>query len=79
MLLGIINELKRPEIASACNVDYSLLWTLVDVIEKDLNERITKCQELDKASEQMIPVNSVNNMNATKPSEKGFLLKLKHR
>jgi hypothetical protein len=78
-LLGIINELKRPEIASAYNVDYSLLWTLVDGIEKDLNERVTKCQELDIASEQIIPVNSVSNMNATKPSGKGFLWKLKHR
>jgi hypothetical protein len=78
-LLGIINELKRPEIASAYNVDYSLLWTLVDGIEKDLNERVTKCQDLDIASEQIIPVNSVSNMNAAKPSGKGFLWKLKHR
>ena len=34
ILFGIINELKQPQIASAYNVDYSLMGTLVDGLEK---------------------------------------------
>ena len=41
-LLGIINELKRPEIASAYNIDYSVLGKLMAGIEEDLERRIEK-------------------------------------
>lgn len=49
-LLGIINELKRPEIGSAYNIDYELLGTLVDGIEKDLSARIKVCEEINTAT-----------------------------
>ena len=45
-LLGIINELKRPEIAGAYNIDYSLLSTLIDGIDKDLEIRIKRCEKI---------------------------------
>lgn len=41
-LLGIVNELKRPEIASAYNIDYSVLGKLMAGIEEDLERRIEK-------------------------------------
>lgn len=44
-LLGIINELKRPEVASAYNVDYSLLGKLIGGIENDVQMRLKRCQE----------------------------------
>lgn len=42
-VLGIINELKQPEVGSAYNVDYNLLGKLMDGLEEELNFRLSKC------------------------------------
>jgi hypothetical protein len=44
LVLGIINELKQPEVGSAYNVDYSVLGTLIDGIEEELDYRLSKCE-----------------------------------
>jgi hypothetical protein len=49
-LLGIINELKRPEVASVYNIDYSLLGKLMQGIEKDLEMRLTRAREWTKVA-----------------------------
>ena len=41
LVLGILNELKQPEIGSAYNVDYSVLGTLIDGLEKELDYRLS--------------------------------------
>lgn len=42
LVLGIINELKRPEVGGAYNIDYSVLGRLVDGIEGELDRRLEK-------------------------------------
>lgn len=49
-LLGIINELKRPEVASVYNIDYSLLGKLMRGIEEDLDTRLERAREWTKAA-----------------------------
>ncbi len=44
-IFGIINELKRPEIASAYNVDYQVLGTLLDGVEKELAFRMDRTRK----------------------------------
>lgn len=68
-LLGIINELKRPEIASAYNVDYSLLWIMIDGIEKDLHSRMEKCQETNSVTE-VLPATSTRTITGQSGSVK---------
>ena len=43
LVLGILNELKQPEVGSAYNVDYSILGTMLDGLEKEVNGRLMKC------------------------------------
>ena len=43
LVLGIINELKQPEVGSAYNVDYSILGTMLDGLEKEVNGRLMTC------------------------------------
>ena len=42
-VLGILNELKQPEVGSAYNVDYSILGTLMDGLENELDCRMGRC------------------------------------
>ncbi len=50
-VLGIINELKQPEVGSAYNVDYNLLGKLLDGLDEELNFRLSKCGlNLDSAA-----------------------------
>jgi len=62
-LLGIINELKRPEVASAYNIDYSLLGKLISGIENDVQTRLERCQE-------MINVTDVPQQSETRDDDK---------
>ena len=80
-LLGIINELKRPEIASAYNVDYSLLRTLIEGIETDLNRRIERSRELntDAGTEAAIADYGGDNESVTKSKIRSLLGKLQWR
>lgn len=50
-IFGIINELKRPEVASAYNVDYEVLGILLDGIGEELKYRKEKCGEVDTIQE----------------------------
>jgi len=52
-VFGIINELKRPEIASAYNIDYAVLGTLIEGVEDDLMVRLRRCEDMIKGQKQM--------------------------
>mmetsp|Transcript_26267 Transcript_26267/g.30004 ORF Transcript_26267/g.30004 Transcript_26267/m.30004 type:complete len:438 (-) Transcript_26267:25-1338(-) len=44
-VLGVINELKRPEVGSAYNVDYSVLFTLINGLENEIENRLLNCED----------------------------------
>ena len=69
-LLGIINELKRPEVASAYNVDYSLLRKLIGGIENDLQVRMKRHQEM--VARQSATVNARRDLDGEKPIKRLF-------
>mmetsp|Transcript_23087 Transcript_23087/g.34376 ORF Transcript_23087/g.34376 Transcript_23087/m.34376 type:complete len:183 (-) Transcript_23087:73-621(-) len=43
LVLGVINELKQPEVGSAYNVDFSVLGTLIDGLDRELDNRLSRC------------------------------------
>jgi hypothetical protein len=47
-IFGIINELKRPEIASAYSVDYDILGKMLSNLEKELGERMKRCNNFEQ-------------------------------
>lgn len=63
-VLGIINELKQPEVGSAYNVDYSILGTLMDGLEKELYLRL-KQTEVDDVVNQFGERNRIDDNSRT--------------
>ncbi len=63
-VLGIINELKKPEVGSAYNVDYSILGTLMDGLENELYLRL-KQTEVDDVVNQIEEQNRIDDNSQT--------------
>jgi hypothetical protein len=47
-VFGIINELKRPDISSAYSVDYEILGKMLSNVEKELGERMKRCDDFEQ-------------------------------
>ena len=57
-IFGIINELKRPEIASAYSVDYDILGKMLSGLEKELGERMERCKDLEQKDNILVQTNT---------------------
>jgi hypothetical protein len=57
IIFGIINELKRPEIASAYSVDYDILGKMLSGLEKELGERMERCEDVEQKDNILLQTN----------------------